>query len=120
MPKNSSSQPYPSIRPLTPITPKSPKPDGIGGLGGAPGGVLLEPLLLVLSHLDPAIVATLHVGDHVILQIDSLPIMVTTLLGLPIGQVGIDDVTTVRSRHARRGVVVAASTNPLGCIVEVR
>lgn len=120
MPKNGKPT-YPPIRPVPPITPRPPK----GGDEGFDGGswtdsISVEPLRLHLTHLDPLVIATLHAGDPVILQIDSLPIVVTTLLGLPIGQVGIDDVATVRSRRARRGVVVAAQTNPLGCVVEVR
>jgi len=119
MPKNGKKC-YPSIRQVSPSTPRPPLLDGDGfGLGGWIDVFTAEPLLLNLTHLNAAILATLQPGDHVILHIDSLPIEVTTLLGVPIGQVGIDDVVAVRSRHTRIGFVVTVQSDPLGCTVEV-
>ncbi len=119
MPKNGRN-PYPQIRLVPSTTPRPPRLEGEGfGIGGWIDVLLSEPLLLNLTHLNAAILATLQLGDHVILHIDSLPIEVTTLLGVPIGQVGIDDVVAVRSRHARTGFVVTVQSDPLGCTVEV-
>lgn len=119
MPKNGKKS-YPSIRPVPPSTPRPPRPDADGfGLGGWIDVFPAEPLLINLTHLNAASLATLQITDHVILHIDSLPIEVTTLLGVPIGQVGIDDVVAVRSRHARTGFVVTVQSDPLGCTVEV-
>ena len=115
MPKNSktSKNPkYPTIR-----TPKLPTP---GGGGGVVDVVPLEPLLLILSHLDASVVASLKSGDQVLIRSESVPIVVTTLMGDAIGQVRLDDVEAVRRRRARRGTVVVAETNPLQCAVEVR
>ena len=120
MPKNGKRN-YPPIRPVPPATPRPPEPngDGFGGVAWV-DIVPTEPLLLKLAHLNAVIMPTLQKGDQVILQIDSLPIVVTTVLGVPIGQVGIDDVEAVRGRQARKGFIFSVQSNPLSCIVEVR
>jgi hypothetical protein len=76
-------------------------------------------LLLTLSHVSSDAVATLAKGTPVILLLDSLPIWVATPLGLPIGQVGLDDVDAVRMRGSRHGAAFFVETEPPGCVIEV-
>ena len=120
MPKNGKPN-YPPIRSVPPTTPRPTMPEGAEFSGEVVVDFFpTEPLLLNLTHLNPAILATLEQGDQVILLIDSIPIYVTTLLGVPIGQVGLDDQVAVSSRRTRSGVVVSIHINRLDCIVEVR
>ncbi|MBX3440680.1 MAG: hypothetical protein KF861_24530 [Planctomycetaceae bacterium] len=111
MPKNPKNPEYPPIR-----TPKLPTPSGGGGVVDV---VPLEPLLLILSHLDAGIVAGLKQGDQILVRSEAVPIVVTTLMGDVIGQVRLDDFEAVRRRRVRRGTVVVAETIPLQCAVEV-
>lgn len=121
MPKNPKNPTYPPIRPVPPITPRPPRPEDVDGRGGiAVDFAPTEPMLLELTHVSPTVLATVTAGDAVILQIDSLPIAVTTIHGLVLGQVALDDVARVRARRARQAVVVDVQANPAGCVVEVR
>ncbi len=115
MPKNPKKPNNPNYPPIR--TPKPPKP---GRGGGVVDVVAVEPLLLVLSHLNASAVAGLKVGDQGLVRSETVPIVVTTLLGDPIGQVQLDDVEAVRRRRSRRATVVVAETSPLQCVVEVR
>ncbi|MHB8637592.1 MAG: hypothetical protein ACYC96_14075 [Fimbriimonadaceae bacterium] len=116
MPKNPKTPNYPPIRPVPPQDPRDANPGGGGGVDVTPH----ESLLLILSHVDAAVVKSLSIGEQVVLHIDSLPIVVSTVLGLPIGQVRLDGVDAVRGRRARRGSVAVAQLDPLSCAVEVR
>ena len=96
MPKNSKGG---SIR-IPNLTPAQVRP-GVSQQTGIGGGVPApEPLILHLDQLRIDVVLNLSEGDPVILQIDDLPIVATTLLGQVIGQVRLDDVEEVRARGA--------------------
>lgn len=114
MPKNSKGG---SIR-IPNLTPAQVRP-GVSQQTGIGGGVPApEPLILHLDRLRIDVVRDLSEGDPVILQIDDLPIVATTLLGQVIGQVRLDDVEEVRNRRIRRATVIFAETDPLRCTLE--
>ena len=115
MPKNNTSG---TIR-IPKIPAPATKRPGASQQSGSGGGVLPPtPVILHLVRLDSKIVSELGVGDSVILAIDGLPIVVTTLLGNAIGQVRLDDAEEVRARRIRTAIVVLAQTDPLRCTVE--
>jgi hypothetical protein len=114
MPKNNKGG---SIR-IPNLTSAQVRP-GVSQQTGAGGGVPApEPLILHLDQLRTDIVRELSIGDPVVLMIDRLPILASTLLGEQIGQVRLDDVAEVRSRCIRRAAVLLAQTDPLRCCVE--
>ena len=103
----------------TPYNPPILNPKDLGGVQGPAIDTFDEAIEVDLVNVDMQILDELSVGEGVALKLNDTPILVTTLVGLRIGNIASQDEAEVKRMANKIGRVIKLEKGTGTCVIRI-